>query len=90
MGEVRVRELNQDTAGVLARVKGGEEIDITERGTVIAWLIPAQPHPLASLISAGKLQPATRRGPISRPASPIRTDHEAGELLRALRDDERY
>lgn len=90
MSEVRVRELNQDTAGVLARVKRGEEIDITERGTVIARLIPAQPHPLADLISAGKLQPATRQGPIPRPTGPIRTDNEAGELLRQLRDEERY
>ena len=34
MGEVRVRELNQDTAGVLARVKDGEEIAITARRVV--------------------------------------------------------
>jgi antitoxin (DNA-binding transcriptional repressor) of toxin-antitoxin stability system len=33
MSEVPVRELNQDTAGVLARVKRGEEIDVTERVT---------------------------------------------------------
>lgn len=90
MGEVRVRELNQDTAGVLARVKGGEEIDITERGVVIARLVPAQPHPLASLISSGKLRPATRRAPVPRPTGPIRTDYEAGELLRTMRDEERY
>ncbi|MGQ0779218.1 MAG: type II toxin-antitoxin system Phd/YefM family antitoxin [Pseudonocardiales bacterium] len=90
MSEVRVRELNQDTAGVLARVKRGEKIDITERGTVIARLIPAQPHPLADLISSGKLRPATSRGPIPRPTGPIRTDNEAGELLHQLRDEERY
>ncbi|MGH3925836.1 MAG: type II toxin-antitoxin system Phd/YefM family antitoxin [Pseudonocardiaceae bacterium] len=90
MSEVRVRELNQDTAGVLARVKRGEEIDITERGTVIARLVPVQPNPLASLLSSGKLRPATSRGPIPRPTGPVRTDHDAGELLRALRDEERY
>ena len=89
VSEVQVRELNQDTAGVLARVKRGEEIDITERGTVIARLMTVQPHPLASLISSGKLRPATSQGPIIRPTGPIRTDHEAGELLRILRDDER-
>jgi prevent-host-death family protein len=52
MGEVPIRELNQDTAGVLARVKRGEEIDVTERGVVIARLVPAQAHPLADLIAA--------------------------------------
>ncbi|HEU4360139.1 MAG TPA: type II toxin-antitoxin system prevent-host-death family antitoxin, partial [Mycobacterium sp.] len=46
MSEVPVRELNQNTAGVLARVKRGEHIEITERGTVIARLVPAQDNPL--------------------------------------------
>lgn len=50
VSEVPVRELNQNTAGVLARVKRGKEIDITERGAIIARLVPAQPHPLADLI----------------------------------------
>lgn len=90
MSEVPVRELNQNTAGVLARVKRGEEIDISERGVVVARLVPAQVHPLAELIASGKLRPATVRGPVSRPSGPIRTDHEAGELLERLRDEERY
>lgn len=90
MSEVPVRELNQNTAGVLARVKRGEEVDITERGTVIARLVPAQRNPLADLIASGKLRPPQARNPIPRPAGPVRTDHEAGELVRELRDEERY
>ena len=90
MTEVPVRELNQDTAGVLARVKRGEAIDVTERGTVIARLIPAENHPLAELIGTGRLRPATTSGPAPRPSGPVRTEDEAGELLRRLRDDERY
>lgn len=90
MTQVPVRELNQDTAGVLARVKNGEEVEITERGSVIARLVPAQPSPVSALIAAGKLRPPTVTGAIPRPKGPIRTDHEAGDLLRQLRDDERY
>ncbi len=90
MSEVPVRELNQDTAGVLARVKRGEEIDITERGTVIARLVPAQSHPVADLIAFGKLRPPTVHGPMPRPTGPVRIDNEAGELVRELRDQERY
>jgi prevent-host-death family protein len=90
MPEVPVRVLNQDTAGVLARVKSGEEIAITDRGVVVARLIPAQPSPLADLIASGKLHPRTAEGPMPRPTGPIRVDDEAGELLRAMRDDERY
>ena len=90
MTEVPVRVLNQDTAGVLARVKGGEEIAITERGVIVARLIPAQPRALADLIASGRLRPPTAQGPIPRPIGPIRTDNPAGELLRAMRDEERY
>lgn len=90
MSEVPVRELNQDTAGVLARVKRGESIDVTERGTVIARLVPAESHPLAELIGSGRLHLATVSGPAPRPREPVRTEDEAGELLRRLRDEERY
>ena len=85
-----MRELNQNTAGVLARVKRGEHIDITERGAVVARLVPAQDHPLAEMISAGRLHPATLNGPAPRPPGPVNTDHEAGQLVRELRDSERY
>ncbi|HUL98709.1 MAG TPA: type II toxin-antitoxin system prevent-host-death family antitoxin, partial [Mycobacterium sp.] len=44
-----MRELNQDTAGVLARVKQGERVNITERGRVIACIIPASDNPLSNL-----------------------------------------
>lgn len=90
MAEVPVRELNQDTAGVLARVKRGEEIEVTERGLVIARLVPAQAHPLGDLIAAGVLRPPTRHGPVPRPSGPVHTDTDAGDLLRRMRDDERY
>lgn len=90
MSEVPVRELNQDTAGVLARVKRGEAIDVTERGAVIARLIPAERHPLTELLGTGRLRPATVSGPAPRPSGPVRTEDEAGALLRRLRDEERY
>jgi len=90
VSEVPVRELNQNTAGVLARVKRGEHIEITERGAVIARLIPAHDNPLAEMISAGRLHPAALTGPAPRPVGPVHTGQEAGELLRELRDDERY
>lgn len=90
MSEVPVRELNQNTAGVLARVKLGEHIDITERGAVVARLVPAEENPMAALINTGKLRPAAVNGPAPRPSGRVKTDHEAGRLLRELRDAERY
>jgi prevent-host-death family protein len=90
VADVPVRELNQNTAGVLARVKKGEPINITDRGNVVARLLPAEDHPLSELIESGKLHPAAVTGPAPRPSGPVNTDQEAGQLLRELRDSERY
>lgn len=90
MSEVPVRMLNQETSSVLARVKRGEEIDITERGVVIARIVPAHPSPLGELIASGKFRPPTLEGPVPRPLGPVRTDADAGELIRTLRDEERF
>lgn len=90
MRKVSIRTLNQETSKVLARVKRGEEIYLTERGEVIARIIPASSGPLDSLISTGRVQPATVRGPAPRPAIPTRGGLEAGTLLERMRAEERY
>ena len=90
MSEVPVRVLNQETAKVLARVKAGEEITLTERGSVIARIVPASARPLDDLISAGRVRPATIHGPAPRPTTPAKGETDAGALLRTMRDEERY
>ena len=72
VSEVSIRMLNQETSKVLARVKRGEEITLTERGEVIARIIPASAGPLDALISAGRVQPASARGPAPCPTIPMR------------------
>ena len=45
MAAVGVRELKERTSQVLRRVQeSGEEVEITRRGRVVAWLIPAPPE----------------------------------------------
>ena len=90
MSEIPVRVLNQETAKVLARVKAGEEITLTERGSVIARIVPATARPLDDLVSAGRVRPATMHGRAPRPTSPSDGKTEAGDLVRAMRDEERY
>lgn len=76
---------------MLARVKRGEEITLTDRGEVIARLIPASAGPLDTLITAGRVQPATVHGPAPQPTVPMRSDGvDAGELLQRMRAEERY
>ncbi|WP_230865748.1 type II toxin-antitoxin system Phd/YefM family antitoxin [Mycobacterium canetti] len=90
MNEASIRTLNQETSKVLARVKRGEEINLTERGKVIARIIPASGGPLDSPINTGRVQPATVRGPAPRPTIPMRGGLDAGTLLERLRAEERY
>jgi prevent-host-death family protein len=90
MEQVPIRELNQDTAGVLARVEHGESLEITNRGKPIARIIPVSaPSELDDLIAAGRVTPATNRGPFTMPAIKAPPGSDAGELIRQLRDEER-
>lgn len=41
--KIGVRELSHHTSRYLARVKAGETLDVTERGTVIATISPVAP-----------------------------------------------
>ena len=93
MESIPVRQLNQDTAGVLARVERGESLEITSRGRPIARLVPATSRELDELddlIAAGRVVPATLGAPFVVPAGVVDREVDAGELLSALRDEERW
>jgi prevent-host-death family protein len=77
MRQVPVRELNQRTAEVLARVELGERLEVTRNGAPIAIIEPAQPNPLSELIESGELQPARGALPLFT-ASDAAADDSAG------------
>ena len=63
---VGLRELNQQTAQLMARVKVGETLEITDRGRVFAIINPVQPtvsKRLDDLIEAGRARPPRGRFP---------------------------
>ncbi len=90
MVQVPVRELNQDTAGVLARVESGETVEITRHGRVIGRIVPAGVGELDDWVAQGRAVPATIAGPIPMPAHRAEAGSESGQLLRDLRDEERW
>ncbi|WP_198010113.1 type II toxin-antitoxin system Phd/YefM family antitoxin [Saccharomonospora halophila] len=57
-----IRDLHENTAGVVARVEHGERIGITERDTVVALLVPARDRGLTSLRASAEVRPAVRHG----------------------------
>ena len=61
MERIGIRELRQHASRNLRRVKAGETVQVTERGELVALLVP--PQPAASvrdrLVASGQLIPAT-------------------------------
>lgn len=88
-----IRELRQQASRVMALVKGGQRVAVTERGKLVAYLVPAERPgstierleaegkyrpPKGSLLDLGPPRPLPGNGP------------SAGEVLAQLRDEERY
>ncbi|XVU23401.1 type II toxin-antitoxin system Phd/YefM family antitoxin [Actinoplanes sp. CA-054009] len=90
MDRIPIRSLNQDTAGVLARVEQGETVEITNRGRPIARIVPVGADPLDELVSTGAITPPTITLPFAMPAGVPSAGQDAGELISALRDEERW
>ncbi len=56
--KVGMRELSQHTAKVLALVRNGETVDVTDRGSTVARIVPAADDRYRQLVSAGIIRPA--------------------------------
>jgi prevent-host-death family protein len=90
---VGLRDLRHHTSDVLARVRHGETIDVTEHGRLIARIVPAgerEPTPiLARLVSSGRATLARRPGYRPRMRQSDGTDN-LSETLAKMRHEERW
>ena len=90
---VGLRDLRHHTSEVLARVRHGETIDVTEHGRLIARIIPVgerEPTPILSrLVASGRATLARRPGHRPRMRQGDGTD-SLSETLAAMRDEERW
>ena len=89
MTRIGVRELGQHASRYLALVKRGETVQVTERGELVALLVPPHPSQTArdQLVADGRLVPTserTGRFPTPTTAAHTRTNRE---LLDAERED---
>jgi prevent-host-death family protein len=87
--EVGVRELRQNLSVYLRRVKAGQALEVRERGTRVAMLVPARGRAtvLEWLIETGRATPA--RGDLLELGRPLgrRPSRRASRALRKLRDE---
>lgn len=92
MERIGVREARQNLSVYLARVKAGEAFTVTEHGRPVALLSPLPPDddPLADLVASGRLSRAP--GPFVAPEPVLLEDGGPAltEVLRQMRDEERY
>ncbi|MBV8528920.1 MAG: type II toxin-antitoxin system prevent-host-death family antitoxin [Candidatus Dormibacteraeota bacterium] len=91
MDQVPVRELRNFTARVLDRVKDGETLEITERGRVVARLVPVEAERWEQLRALGLIEPAEAPGdPLELdPLEPVPGLPLPSTVLEQLRADER-
>ncbi len=87
MRKVGIRELNQRTAEVIARVEMGERVEITRNGTTVGIIEPTRLSPLAALLEAGELRPARSLLPTFDPTGEAALDARGLEAVVADREN---
>ena len=91
---IGIRELRQHASRYVAMAKAGQRVPVTERGTLVAYLVPAE-EPTSMferMVAAGQVRRGNGRGiadllpipPAPPGAKPL------SETLREMRDEERY
>lgn len=87
---IGIRELRQHASRYVDRVAAGERFEVTNRGRLVAMLVPVEHDPLARLEASGQLRRATREVVDLPDAAPPKTGHPtATDALLADREDER-
>ncbi|MHB2024783.1 MAG: type II toxin-antitoxin system Phd/YefM family antitoxin [Mycobacteriales bacterium] len=58
MERIGVRELRQHASRYLAKVAGGETLEVTDRGRAVAHLVPIRTDAWDDLVASGRVTPA--------------------------------
>lgn len=86
MEQVGVRDLKQNASRVLARVKAGETLVVTEHGRPVAHLTPLRDAESSTrLLEAGDLMPGTQNLLATVPVR-VASGARLSDALAALRD----
>jgi prevent-host-death family protein len=91
MKTVGIRELKQNPSKVIAEVKQGMSLTITERGRAVARIVPFCTAGLEALVEAGLARsPLASPSSIGAPLALRAGEKSPSETLRDLREQERY
>lgn len=84
---VGIRALQQHASEVVRRAAAGEVIDITDRGRLVARIVPAKESGLEALRAAGLVRPATRSWADLPPLVDLGPGPSMSEILDEMRED---
>ncbi len=92
MERIGVRELRQNASRYLAQVKAGHTVEVSERGTLVALLVPPDrgQSVRARLVAAGRLIPASSPTGRLRSSQPVQVavgEPTNQQLLEAEREE---
>jgi prevent-host-death family protein len=90
---IGIRELRQHASRYVAMAKAGKRVPVTERGKLVAYLVPAEEPSsiLDRLEAAGQLRRARGRLADHLPPPPAPPgSRPLSEVLQEMRDEERY
>jgi prevent-host-death family protein len=86
MERVPIRELQQHASAVLRRVRAGETVGITDRGTLVAVMAPpSSVGGAAALVASGRVRTPTRR--LDDVPAPVKVKSRTADVLDDLRRD---
>lgn len=88
MERIGLRELRQHASRYIARVSQGETVEITQRGRLVARIVPAVEDPWQDLILRGDVIPAEAAESLLD-VTPLNIGVDLSDALQELRADER-
>lgn len=88
MERIGVRELRQYASRYLARVASGERLEVTDRGRLVAMLVPVGEDRWQALLAGGRITAPTGQGDVLDEA-PDDYGVDASGQLAAMREGER-
>ncbi len=89
MERIGLRELRQHASRYIARVARGEIVEVTQRGRLVARIVPARPDTWEEMIARGDIIPPESAGDLED-IVPIDCGVNLSEVLQQMREDERY
>lgn len=88
MERIGLRELRQHASRYIARVSQGETVEVTQRGRLVARIVPAVEDPWQDLILRGDVIPAESAESLLD-VTPLNIGVDLSDALQELRADER-